>query len=75
MIFGSKLSTMDKLDFTDTNKISHLFKEAVTKAVEAHRQKGESIAVSDEKGKVKIIPAQEIPELKRDLSSQESANN
>ena len=38
---------MNQIDFTDTNKISQLFKEAVDKAVENHRQKGESIAISD----------------------------
>ena len=59
---------MNKIDFTDTNKVSQLFKEAVNKAVETHRQKGESIAVSDEKGKVKIIPAPEIPEFKKSLN-------
>ena len=64
---------MDKIDFTDTNKISQLFKEAVDKAVETHRQKGESIAVSEEKGKVKIVSASEIPEFKRGLDSQELA--
>ena len=55
--------------------MDHLVQQAVTKAIEAHRQKGESIAISDEEGKVKIIPAQEIPELTRDLSSQEFANS
>ncbi len=58
---------MDRIDFTDTNKISQLFKQAVNKAVEAHLQKGESIAVSDEKGKVKIVSAKEIPEFKQRL--------
>ncbi len=58
---------MDRIDFTDTDKISQLFKQAVNKAVETHRQKGESIAVSDSQGKVKIVSAQEIPELKKRL--------
>lgn len=58
---------MDKIDFTDTDKISQLFKQAVNKAVETHRRKGESIAVSDAQGKVKIVSAQEIPELKKNL--------
>ena len=48
---------MNKIDFSDTNKISQLFQQAVDKAIEKHRQKGESIAISDEQGKVKIIPA------------------
>ncbi len=47
-----------------------LVQQAIAEAVEAHhRQKGESIAVSDEQGKVKIIPAQEMSELKRGLDS------
>ena len=58
---------MNQIDFADTDKISQLFKQAVDKAVETHRQKGESIAVSDKNGKVKIIPAQEIPEFKKRL--------
>lgn len=59
---------MDKIDFTDTNNISQLFKEAVDKAIETHRQKGESIAVSDEQGEVKIIPAHEILEFRKVLN-------
>lgn len=47
-----------------SKRLDGLVQQAITKAVEAHRQKGESIAVSDEQGKVKIIPAQEIPKLK-----------
>ena len=62
---------MNKINFIDTKKISQLFQEAVDKAIEAHRQKGESIAISDERGKVKIIPAHKIPELKKNLNSQE----
>ena len=58
---------MSQIDFTDVNKISQLFKQAVNKAVENHRHKGESIAVSDAQGKVKIVSAQEIPELKKRL--------
>lgn len=61
---------MNQINFTDTNKISQLFKQAVDKAVETHRQKGESIAVSDENGKVKIVPAQEILEFKKRLDKE-----
>ena len=64
-IFGIKLLTMNKINFSDTDKISHLFQEAVNKAVENHRQKGESIAIADEEGKVIIMPAEEIPKLKK----------
>lgn len=39
--------------------------QAVDKAIERHRQRGESIAISDEQGKVKIIPAEEIPKYQR----------
>ncbi|MDJ0747250.1 MAG: hypothetical protein QNJ32_28450 [Xenococcaceae cyanobacterium MO_167.B27] len=53
---------MNKINFSDTNKISQLFQQAVDKAIENHRQKGESIAISDEQRKVKIIPANEIPQ-------------
>lgn len=51
---------MNKIDFSDINKVSQLFGEAVDKAIAKHRQRGESIAISDEQGKVKIIPADEI---------------
>lgn len=54
---------MNKIDFSDTDKVSQLFQQAVDKAIENHRQKGESIAISDEHGKVKIIPAEEISKL------------
>ncbi|MDJ0635951.1 MAG: hypothetical protein QNJ34_22385 [Xenococcaceae cyanobacterium MO_188.B29] len=37
----------------------------VDKAIENHRQKGESIVISDEQGKVKIILASEIPKLQQ----------
>ncbi|NEO96989.1 MAG: hypothetical protein F6K56_45625 [Moorea sp. SIO3G5] len=56
---------MNKLNFSDINQISQLFKQAVDKAIENHRQKGESIAISDEQGKVKVIPASEIPKLQQ----------
>lgn len=56
---------MNKIDFSDTNKINKLFQQAVDKAIENHRQKGESIAISDEQGKVKIIPTSKIPKLQK----------
>ncbi|NEQ83002.1 MAG: hypothetical protein F6K26_23075 [Moorea sp. SIO2I5] len=56
---------MNKLNFYDINQISQLFKQAVDKAIENHRQKGESIAISDEQGNVKVIPASEIPKLQQ----------
>lgn len=48
-----------------SKRLDHLVQQAVDKAIENHRQKGESIAISDEQGKVKIIPAEEIPKLQR----------
>ena len=56
-----------------SKRLDGLVQQAVDKAVETHRQKGESIAVSDEQGKVKIVSAREIPELKRGLGSQKFA--
>ena len=73
MMFGIKLFAMEKLDFMDTEKISQLFQEAVIKAIETHHQKGESIAIGDGEGGVKIIPAQEIPELIKSLNLREVA--
>jgi hypothetical protein len=55
---------MNNIDFSDTDKISQLFQQAVDNAIENHRQKGESIAIADREGNVKIIPAEEIPKLK-----------
>ena len=48
-----------------SKRLDHLVQQAIDKAIENHRQKGESIAISDEQGKVKIIPANEIPKLQR----------
>ncbi len=55
---------MNKIDFSDTNKVSQLFKQAVYKTIETHLQKGESIAITDEQGKVKIISTEERAKLK-----------
>lgn len=65
---------MDKLDFSDIDKISRLFQQAVDQAIESHRLKGESIAVSDSEGKVKIIPAEDIPSLDSKASAQKKAS-
>lgn len=48
-----------------SDKLNHLVQEAVDKAIENHRQKGESIAIADEQGKVRIVPAEKIPQLKK----------
>ncbi len=45
-----------------SDRLNNLVQPAVDKAIENHRQKGESIAISDKQGKVKIIPANEIPQ-------------
>ena len=63
---------MNKINFSDTNQISQLFQQATDKAIENHRQKSESIAVSDEEGKVKIIPANKITQAQ---SAKSSGNN
>lgn len=60
-----KTDTWNKIEFSNTNKMSQLFQQAVDKAIENHRQKGESIAIADAEGKVKIIPAAEIPQLQK----------
>jgi hypothetical protein len=52
---------MDKINFSPDN-IGKLFQQAVDKAIEQHRIKGESIAIY-ENGKVKIIPPEEITPL------------
>ncbi len=53
-----KQNTDDRL----STKLNHLVQKAVDKAIEQHRIKGESIAVS-ENDKVKIIPPEEITPL------------
>jgi hypothetical protein len=47
-----------------SEKLNDLVQQAVDNAIENHRQKGESIAISDEEGKVIIVSATEIPKLK-----------
>ena len=56
---------MNKLNFSDCDQISQLFKQAVNEAIENHRIKDESIAISDKQGKVKIIPANEITQFQK----------
>ena len=56
---------MNRFDFSDSDKMSQLFQQAVDKAIENHRRKGESIAISDEQRKVKIISADKIPKIQR----------
>lgn len=67
---------MTRNTFSDkklSERLDSLIEQAIAKAVEAHRQKGESIAISDERGKVKIIPAHEIAEFKKDLDDRKLA--
>jgi uncharacterized Fe-S center protein len=52
---------MDKINFSPDN-IGKLFQQAVDEAIEQHRIKGESIAIS-ENGKVKIISPEKITPL------------
>ena len=46
-----------------SERLNDLTQEAVDKAIKKHRLRGESIAISDEQGKAKIVPASEIPNL------------
>lgn len=46
-----------------SDRLNDLTQEAVNKAIEKHRLRGESIAISDEQGKVRVVPASEIPDL------------
>ena len=46
-----------------SDRLNDLTQEAVDKAIEKHRLRGESIAISDERGKVKVVTASEIPDL------------
>lgn len=48
-----------------------LFQKAIDDAIEQHRIKGESIAVS-EKGKVKIVPPEEITPLAEKLKQRKA---
>ena len=43
-----------------SEQLNDLTQEAVDKAIEKHRLRGESIAISDEQGNVKIVPASKI---------------
>ncbi len=61
---------MEKIDFSPEN-ISALFQKAVDEAIEQHRIKGESIAIS-ENGKVKIVPPEEITPLADKLKQREA---
>jgi hypothetical protein len=49
---------MKKIDFSPEN-IGKLCQKAVDEAIERHRIKGESLAIS-EHGKVKIVPPEDI---------------
>ena len=54
---------MNKIDFTDSQQIDAIFQEAVDKAIAKHKERGESIAISDKNGKVCIIAAEDIDRL------------
>jgi hypothetical protein len=53
-----------KIDKKLSDRLNKLVQQAVDKAIENHRQKGESIAIADREGKVKIVPANEILKLR-----------
>ena len=48
-----------------SGRLNDLIQEAVDKAIKKHRLRGESIAISDEQGSVKVILASEILIIKR----------
>ncbi|MBE9118093.1 hypothetical protein IQ249_19550 [Lusitaniella coriacea LEGE 07157] len=48
-----------------SDRLNDLTQEAVDQAIEKHRLRGESIAISDEQGKVRVVPASEIPDLEK----------
>ena len=47
------------------DRLNDLTQEAVDKAIEKHRLRGESIGISDEQGKVRVVSANEIPDLEK----------
>ena len=48
-----------------SERLNDLTQEAVDKAIEKHRLRGESIAISDEQGNVRVVTAEEIPDLQK----------
>ena len=58
-----------------SDRLNDLTQEAVDKAIEKHRLRGESIAISDDRGKVRVVPAQEIPPLLRGARGDRNTNN
>lgn len=54
-----------------SDKLNDLVQQAVDNAIENHRQKGESIAIADSEGKTIVVPASEIPNLKKSLLHRE----
>jgi len=54
---------MSKIDFSDSQQIDAIFQEAVDKAIAKHKERGESIAVLDENGKVTIVAPEDIDRL------------
>ena len=61
---------MDKINFSPDN-IGNLFQQAVDEAIEQHRIKGESIAIS-ENGQVKIISPEKITPLVEKLKKRKA---
>ena len=49
-----------------SDRLNDLTQEAVDKAIKKHRLRGESIAISDDRGKVRVVPAQEIPPFNKE---------
>ena len=55
---------MSQIDFTDSQQIDAIFQQAVDKVIAKHQERGESIAIADENGKVIVVAAKDIDRLK-----------
>ena len=49
-----------------SDRLNDLTQEAVDKGIEKHRLRGESIAISDDQGNVKVVPADKIPPFNKE---------
>ena len=51
---------MSQIDFTDSQQIDAIFQEAVDRAIAKHKERGESIVIANENGKVTIVAPEDI---------------
>ena len=54
---------MSHIDFSNSHQIDAIFQQAVDKAIAKHQERGESIAVADKNGKVRVVAAADIDRL------------